>query len=278
MVLKVGDLQVTQAGFEQYIGDLEAQQGPADLSRKKLGDNYASLLMLSQVAKQSGLESTSEVQRQIAIATMQILSNAEFAKLKTEARPTDKEISDYYNAHLDDYDMVKVRRIFIWAGDPTSKTHTMTPEQARALAAAVRQAIKTHGDVDKVLHDTPHPPQDVAADAQPLTFERGELPGKMNEEVFALKEGQWTEFNNGPDAFAFFEVVKRSREELSEASPRISKQLQNEKLRQELSALKTKTGIWMDEGYFASKAPIPSTNAEPASPGQASSSTERGEK
>ena len=45
VVLKVGDLQITQEQFETYIGDLEAQQGPADLSRKKLGDNYASLLM-----------------------------------------------------------------------------------------------------------------------------------------------------------------------------------------------------------------------------------------
>ena len=276
VILKVGDQQITEAAFEQYIADLEAQQGPADLSRKKLGENYASLLMLSQIAQSQNLESSPEVKRQLAVDRTQILSNAEFAKLKAQATPTDKEISDYYNSHLDDYDLVEVKRIFIWSGDGSAKDHTLTPQQAKALAAAVRRAYTTDGDVDKVLRDTPHGKEDVMADTQPLTFQSGELPGAMNDQIFSLKEGEWKEFDNG-DAFAFFHVVKRSRRQLSEVSPQIAKKVQSEKLREQLSDLKSKTGIWMDETYFASKSPISPTSTEPASH-QASSTTERGEK
>ena len=86
VVLKVGDLQVTQATFEQYLSDLEAQQGPADLSRKKLGENYSSLLVLEQKALANHLDQTPDVVRQLAIDRMQILSNAEFARLKKKRR------------------------------------------------------------------------------------------------------------------------------------------------------------------------------------------------
>ncbi len=160
VILKVGDQQVTQAAFEQYISDLESQQGPATLSRDKLGDNYASMLMLEQLAKANHLDTSPEVIRLLAIDRMQILSNAEFAKLKAETAPTPEEIKAYYNAHLDDFDVAEVQRIFIWTGDP-KKPHTLTPAQAKALADAVRSAIKSGGDVEKVVNSTPHSQDEV---------------------------------------------------------------------------------------------------------------------
>ena len=107
-------MQVTQAQFEaasQYFG---GATGPADLSRQAIGENYASLLMLSQQAVAHHLDTSPEVLRQLAMDRNQILSNAEFASLKAQAKPTPEEISAYYSAHLDDYDVVLVRRIFVW--------------------------------------------------------------------------------------------------------------------------------------------------------------------
>src|ERR1019366_7850713 len=102
VVLKVGNVQVTQAEFESLVSILEAQQGPADLSRQAIGENYASLLMLAQQAVAHHLDSTPDVIRQLALDRNQILSNAEFASLKAQAKPTAEEISAYYSAHLDD--------------------------------------------------------------------------------------------------------------------------------------------------------------------------------
>ena len=278
VVLKVGNLQITQASFEQYIADLEAQQGPASLSWKKLGDNYASLLALSQQAKADQLENSPEVQRQLAIDRVQILSNAEFAKLKKEAAPTPEQIKAYYNAHGEDFDIVLVKRIFIWSSGSGSKGHGLTPEKAKAMAEAIRQAYKSGGDVDIIVRDTPHGPEDVVADEQPLRFRRGEMPAVMNKAVFELKQGEWTEFNNGPGEYVFVKVVKRTREDLDDVTPEITKKILGENMREKLSALKSKTGVWMDETYFASKTPAPATNAPPEGSGQAKTSTEKEEK
>ena len=250
VVLKVGNVQVTQADFETMVSDLEAQQGPADLSRKAIGDNFASLLTLSQQAVANHLDSSPEVIRQLALDRTQILSNAEFARLKAEAKPTPDEIRAYYSAHLADYDVVQLRRVFIWTKD-AKDGRGMSQQDATALAAAVRRAYASGSDVGKVIHDTAHDPESVVFDAQPLTFQRGELPPKLEEAAFALKQGGWTELNDAPGTFVFLQLVTRSRKGLKEVSPQIEKKLQAQKLKDELDDVKKKAGIWMDEQYFA---------------------------
>ena len=269
VVLKVGDIQVTQAQFETMVSDLEAQQGPADLSRKGIGENYSQLLMLSQQAAANHVDSSPEVIRQLAIDRTQILSNAEFARLSSEAKPTPEEVSAYYSAHLADYDTVALRRVFIWSSDDGSKDgRSLTPQQAKALADAVRHAFATGGDVGKPIHDTPHGPNDIVLDDPPLTFQRGELPNKMEQTAFSLKEGGWTEFNDAPGTYVFLQLVKRGRRDLKEVSPQIEKKLKAQKLREELETLKKNSGIWMDEEYFApaSKKPGSSTQSKASAP------------
>ncbi len=100
----------------------------------------------------------------------------------------------------------------------------------------------------------------------------------MNDAIFALKEGEWKEFSNSPSEYVFVHLVKRSREDLQDATQEITKKVQAENLRNELSKLKSKTGIWMDETYFASKTPVTGSSNEPDAPGAGKSSTERGEK
>jgi len=267
VILKVGSLQITQQQFETYIGDLEAQQGPADLSRKKLGDNYASLLMLSQQAVANHLDSSPEVIRQLAIDRAQILSNAEFAKLKAEAKPTPAQISEYYNAHLDDYDVVQLRRVFIYKSGPGHEKG-VAPQDAKPLAAAIERAYASGSDPRKLVKD----PETVIFDAQPLTFQRGEMPAVMEKVAFAMqKDGEWTELANEPDTLVLIQLVSRSRRSLSEMTPQIEKKVQAQLLREKLDSLKKNTGIWMDEEYFASHAPMPNPNAEPEASGQSKS-------
>lgn len=99
VVLKVGDVQVTKQEFESRIRDIEpghAEEGAPDKDRQRLGDDYASVLMLSQQAVAKHLDSSPEVARQLDIARMQVLSDAEFASLMQQAQPTFAEVSQYY--------------------------------------------------------------------------------------------------------------------------------------------------------------------------------------
>lgn len=274
-MIKVGDRQMTQAQFEQMVADLETVQGPADLSRKQLGEKFASLFVLTQLAVADHLDSSPEVIRQLAIDREQILSNAAFIKLKDEAKPTSEQISAYYNSHLEDYDVVSLRRVFIWEkGKGSAHPNGLTDAEASALGQAIKQAISTGSDSKKLIKD----PELVHVDDKPLSFQRGEMPPEMEKPAFSLqKPGEWIELTDTPGSVVLLQLVSRSRRSLQEVSEQISKKLQNEQLREELKAVKKKTGIWMDETYFASKAPVAGSSTEPDAPGQGKS-TERGEK
>jgi hypothetical protein len=264
VVLKVGNLRVTQADFESLVSVLEAQQGPADLSRQAIGENYASLLMLSQKAVADHLDTSPEVIRQLAIDRTQILSNAEFASLKLQAKPTAEEISAYYAAHLDDYDVVQVRRIFIWKkikGSDASRD--ISSADARALAEAIRLAYASGADPQKLIREPDH----VVLDAAPLSFSRGELPENMAKPAFTIKEGEWVTLDDTPDALVLLQLVKRTRLDLKEVSPSIEKKLQAEKLQAELDNLKKQSGVWLDQAYFAPAPRMSGSTAHPQTSG-----------
>ena len=195
VVLKVGDVQVTEAEFESRIAAIEPQADPdkdsaTEKDRRKLGDDYASVLMLSQQAVANHLDSSPEVSRQLAIARMQVLSDAEFESLMRQATPSSEEISQYYSAHLSDYDEVQIRRLFIWKQRDNSKTAPVLSSQAaRASADQIRKEYASGTDVKKLSEDVRRSGEGIL-DPEPLTFPRGELPPQLEKVAFTLKEGE----------------------------------------------------------------------------------------
>jgi hypothetical protein len=263
VVLKVGNVQLTQAQFETIIHTLEEQQGTtADLDRRTLGDNYASLLMLSQQAVANHLESSPDVVRQLEIDRTQILSNAEYKRLDQQAQPTPEEISRYYSAHLDEFDEVQIRRLFIFKKAEGAKSgRGLSPQDADALAKSIREAYTSGGDAKKLIPKT----DDVVFDLDPLSFPRGDLPPFMEKAAFSMKDGEWSVLEDKPDGLIMIQLVKHVRQSLTEVSPSIQKTLQGQKMREALQQLKKNAGVWLDEQYFASPAAPGTAAPKPAS-------------
>ena len=259
MVLKVGDVQVTQAEFESGVGQIEPQADPdkegsagdKDKDRRKLGDDYASVLMLSQQAVANHLESSPEVARQLAIARMQALSDAEFAALMRQAQPTFEEVSQYYSAHLSDYDEVRIRRLFIWKR--RKDVQALSSEAARTRAEQIRKACAAGTGAEK-LSDDLRKSEEGMLDREPLTFPRGELSPEMEKVAFALKEGEWREIDDTPSRLLLIQLVNTDRKQLGQVKSHIETSLQGKKMQALLDDLKKKAGIWMDEQYFGTAA------------------------
>jgi parvulin-like peptidyl-prolyl isomerase len=256
-------VQVTEAEFESRIAAIEPLADPdkdsaTEKDRRKLGDDYASVLMLSQQAVANHLDSSPEVSRQLAIARMQVLSDAEFESLMRQATPSSEEISQYYSAHLSDYDEVQIRRLFIWKQRDNSKTAPVLSSQAaRASADQIRKEYASGTDVKKLSEDVRRSGEGIL-DPEPLTFPRGELPPQFEKVAFTLKEGGWSEVEDTPARLLLIQVVKRDRQQLGQVSERIEKNLQGEKMQALLDDLKKKAGIWMDQQYFGTAvAPVP---------------------
>ncbi len=256
--MKVGDTRITQAQFETMYADYLKGQGGAPVPKKKTtAENFAGGLMLSQEALAQGLEKKPEIERELEMNRIQILSDAEYDRLQEQAKPTMQEIAAYYNSHLDDFDQVAIRRVFIFKQNEHTSGHGLPAAEAQARADEIRKVLASGGDAKALVKDTKD-----ALDADPLTFRRDELPAVMAN-AFDMKVGEWSQVADTPDALILFEVVKKGRLTLGQATPGVEKKLQAQKLREEMDALKKKTGVWLDEEYFsgpvsAAKSPVPS--------------------
>lgn len=270
VVLKVGNAQVTQEDFESQIGDVEDQkeEGGSEKDRRKLGDDYASVLMLSQQAIAKHLDSTPEVGRQLAVDRIQILSDAEFASLMSQAQPSVEEVSQYYSAHASDYDEVQIRRLFIWKrGEGSKNTRGVSPQAARARADAILQASAAGRDATKLAGEFKDSDGGML-DPEPLTFPRGELRPQIEKAVFAMKEGEWAQVDDTSDAIMLAQMVKRDHQHLEQVSSSIQTRLQGDKMQALLDEMKKSAGIWMDEKYFGIGAPASRARVRDNSPPQ----------
>jgi hypothetical protein len=259
VVLKVGNTQVTEAEFESRINDIESSgdgesEGTSQKERRRLGDDYASVLMLSQQAAKNHLDTTPEVSRKLEIGRIQILSDAQFASLLEQAKPTPVEVNEYYNAHVHDYEEVQVRRLFIWKSGPnTANRKGLAPDVARSRADAILKASAAGSDTSKLTEPFKHSDEGLL-DLEPLTFPRGEMPKAMEKAAFAGTEGKWSEAQDTAESIILLHLLKRDRQPLSQVTSLIEKRLQSEKMQSKLDELKKNAGIWMDEKYFGTAA------------------------
>jgi parvulin-like peptidyl-prolyl isomerase len=259
--MKVGGKPVTRTEFESTIGDIEPKGGDPDKAgeekdRQRLGDDYASVLMLSQLAVADHLDSSPEIRQKLAVARMQVLSDAEFTKLLDQTKPTPEELNQYYQAHLSEFDRAQVRRLFIWKVGPGSKnSHGLPAEDAKARAAAILQTSASGGDTLKLAEMFGQSDQGIF-DAQPLTFVRGQLPPALNKVAFTIKPGTWAEAEDTPDHIILLYVLGRERAPLSEVTSLVEKTVHGEKMQARIDELKKNAGIWMDESYFGNRSSV----------------------
>jgi len=285
VVLKVGDAQVTEEEFESRIDGIEpnagdphkegATDGSTEKDRRRLGDDYASVLMLSQQALADGIESSPEVSRKLAIARMQVLSDAEFDRLMRQAEPSSEEIGQYYSAHASDYDQVQMRRLFIWkvrgkspdqSADKLKDEPALSSQAARERADQIRRECAS-GTSEKTVAANLLKSGDGLLDPDPLIFARGQLSPAIEKAAFALKDGEWSEVEDTPARLLLIQLVKRDRKTLSQVSPHIEKELQGQKMQALLDDLKRKSGIWMDEQYFGTAVtPLPDAQRRTSDP------------
>jgi hypothetical protein len=262
VVMKVGDKQFTQKQFEEMYGDFLKDQGGAPVpKRKTTAENFAGGLMLAQQAEKTGLGKQPEIQRELEMNRIQILSTAEYNVLQDQAKPTMQEISAYYDSHLDDFDEVTIRRVFIYKENDHTNGHGLPAAEAQARADQIRKVLASGGDAKALIAGTKD-----ALDVDPLTFGREDLPEIMKN-AFTMKKGEWSQVADTPDALIMFQVVNQGRLNLKTATPEIERKVQAQKLREEMDALKKKTGVWLDDDYFAgpvsaAKSPVPSPSDE----------------
>lgn len=249
--------QITRSEFETLVKQF-APSAPRTALRN-IAASYARVLTFALTAQGRGLEQEAEFKQRLDFLRLQLLAETLERKLQAEAaNASDQEIQASYDAHLQDFEEVTLKRLFIpkpAAGTP--------PENAKSVAESIRQRAVAGEDLDKLekeaytsLNSKLQPPNINVGSRR-----RGTLPAAEEAEVFKLDSGQFTSVIEGPGSYTIYKVESKKKLPLETAKEEIKRKLQTQRLKEENDSVSNSVKTEFNEKFFG---PEPERN--PAAP------------
>jgi hypothetical protein len=252
VVLKVGDVSVTQGEVESLIQGLAPQAQTALANhRRPLGDEYVRILVLSQEALSHHLDSTPAYKDMLAIHRREILATLAFQEIVQQSPVTPEDISSYYAAHQSEYEEAQINQVAVRKKPEGAKEGTpgLTAEEAKTRVEEIRKALSSGDDPQKVAEKY-QVPNVVRVDSKPERVHRGQLRAELEKAAFEFKPGQVSEVVDLGQSLAFVQAVSHKVVDIKDVSSQIENTLKKQKIDAALDTLKKNAKVWMDDAYF----------------------------
>lgn len=257
---------ITRAQFEKIVDALQPNL-PLPQQRQLAG-SYANVLMLAHEAHRLGLDKGPEFEERLQLAKLQAMAQLAAKNARSQATEiSDKEIADYYQSHLSQYDQASAEQLFVPLMKQTAaKGAAATPpksmaesaaemrkeaEALRARAAAGEDFEKLQGEANQFA-GLKTPPRDVHIP----NLRRSSLSA-ARASVMDLKVGEVSPVIVDPTGFFVYKIEKKESVPLEQVRSEIEGQLKVEKQRAAMQALEHLGTPKLDEKYFGEAAPAP---------------------
>jgi peptidyl-prolyl cis-trans isomerase SurA len=184
---------------------------------------------------------------------------------------TQQEIQEFYNQHKDEMsrpEQVRLSEILISTAPATPPSGQPAPSadevvaQAKAKADAIYAQLQKGGKFEELAQKNSNGP--TSANGGDLEyFKRGTLSKQLEDQVFALKPGQYTEPIRTNQGWVILRVTEHQSEgipPLKEVEPQIQERLYMTKMQPALREYLTKL---RENAYIDVKAPYVDTGASP---------------
>ncbi len=266
VVMKVGSKQITAGEFQAIVQTLPPQvQRAASLQGlKDVGDQYAKLVAIAEKAATDGIDQKPDVKVKLELQRMQLLAQGEYQKINEDIKITPDDVSQYYKAHLQDFEQVEIRQISVRKKAANAKADAPgLPEgDAKAKAEAIRAALASGQDAQKV-HDQFKLDNVVFFDPNPRAVRHGQLAGAMDQAAWSLKDGQVSDIQDNPVNFYFLQVVKHDTPAEADVSKEIEGKIKEQKSQAALDSVESGANIWLDPQYFTAAKPAAENGGAP---------------
>jgi len=267
VVATIGGKQITAKQAMDLLKSIQPQD------RKRYESNLGALLQqiyaenqIAGEATKMSLDQQSPWKEQLEIARANILTQAYLAKMSGENNGQSAEPKQYYDAHPNEFEQIKLSGIlvaFSQPGTPAGSTVTRAEAEARQKADEVEKKIKAGGDFSALARTESDNQQSAAKGGDLGTFVIADpnVPADIKTAVGKLAPGQVSEPIRVQGGYYILKVDSKTKLTFEQVRPSLVQKMQNDKaqglLKQELDKYKIQV---QDPDFFnASNAPpIPS--------------------
>jgi parvulin-like peptidyl-prolyl isomerase len=278
---------ITKAEFEKVMEAVipKSRRPDADANpqvKQAIARQYADILVMANEAKKRGIQHNPNTQELLRLSQLQVLAQGLLQDLNEKAKPSETEITKYYNDNKASFEEGIVRRLFIpkqtapapaqpAAGSEAKPappaTNAPVPDAAaqKAFAEKIRERGAAGEDFDKLQKEafesaknTQTPPSTQLGPRR-----RGSLPPDHDAAVFALKPGEVSQLFDTASGWYLYKLESKRQVPLSDVREELTRRLQPQKFTDARTAIANSVKPDFNPDYFGATTTSPVTAASP---------------
>jgi len=256
VVLKVGDLSLTAAQFDELI-DMLPEQTKASVrggGRKQFADNLVRVVVLAEEGKRSGLDQTPAFKLQAMFQQDNYLAGLTFSQIGKEGKVSEDEARKYYEEHKQDWDTVKARHILVrFQGSPVPLrpgAKELSHAEALAKAQDLRKRMVAGEDFATLAKAESDDTGSGANGGDLGNFSHGQMVPAFEAAAYALKPGELSEPIKTQFGYHIIKVEGRQTKTFEEARTEVERHLGPAQSQKTLEDLVKKGAPVFDPEYF----------------------------
>jgi hypothetical protein len=269
------ETSISRREFEQLVDAFQPNMSP--ITRNQFAARYASALVMSQKAREMGLDHTPKYEKRLELAGMQLLMQLLNDELTEKANQVpDKDVEDYYKKNVMAFEEADLQRIFIPRNQqvipskdkPEPSYKEKPPQVALAEMKKEAEALRARaaaGEDFAKLQDEAFQFANMQSKAPSTVMEkirRSSLPGTQVV-VFDLKAGEISEVIQNTSGFLIYKMGTKDTLLLEKVRPEILETLKAQRLKDSIQGLRQSAKTQLNDDYFG----LPDAgNVEPAAP------------
>lgn len=270
---------VTRDEFEKLVAAIQPMMPPR--ARRQFATRYADALVRAQKARQMGLDQGPQYELHMKLMRIQVLAQALNQAMQEKASQiSDKDIEDFYNGNLADYEEVDLQRIFVPFTQqlPASKTKLSEAEEqkrSKASEATMKsEANKLHtravaGESFNKLQAEAFLLAGIKSKSPTTAMEKtrrnGLPPSQVS--VMELKTGAVSAVLSDQSGYFIYKVGAKKTLPLDDVKEEIRGTMRTKRIQEEMQALQQSATPTLDESYFGPEGPggmMPRPGAAPS--------------
>lgn len=272
VIITVGEEKITKAEFESLLEALpeQARKTAMGPNRRKMADDLAQLKALAQEAKRRKLDQSASVRQLMELQQEQVLAGALFKELQASAKTDDAAVKAWYDAHLNEYENVKVSHILIRFKGSTvplkQGQKELTEEEALAKAQDIRKRLQAGEDFAKIAKAESDDAGAGANGGSLGVITKGRMVPAFEQAAFSLKPGELSEPVKTQFGYHIIKVDEHSTKTLEEVKPQVESRMKPEMTQKAVEEIRKGSQVVINDKYFGPEAArvVPAAASKPA--------------